>query len=127
MCEMPTVYACDRPTARKEHKCYECRGVIRVGEKYHKHHGIWDGSASTYKVCNECEALRMKADDGARDNEDRTPFGGLYETVFESRDAALIVPYLTNARARSAAIPEWQTKRESELLSAVNNQTTQTP
>ena len=38
--------------------------------------------------------------------------------VFESRDLHWIRAYLSNARARSAKIPEWMTKRESELLLA---------
>jgi hypothetical protein len=116
MCEMPTVYKCDHPVARKAHKCYECHGTIQIGEKYHKHHGIWDGHAADYKVCNECEELRKKADEGISHTEELTPFGGLYETVFESLDSSFIVPYLNNARARHAVIPEWQTKCETELL-----------
>jgi hypothetical protein len=119
MCEMPSVYQCDRPKARKEHKCYECRGVIRIGEHYRKHHGIWAGEPGDYKVCDQCEDLRVLVDAGVAHSEDRTALGQLYESVFESRDLHWIRAYLSNARARSAVIPEWQTKRESELLANV--------
>ena len=116
MCEMPTVYQCDRPTARKEHKCYECRGAIRPGEKYRKHHGIWDGQPGDYKVCDQCEDLRTLVDAGVAHSEDKTAFGQLYETVFESRDLHWIRAYLSNARARGGQVLEWMTKREAELL-----------
>jgi len=114
MCEMPTVYACDRPTARKEHKCCECQGVIRAGEKYHKHHGIWEGEPETYKVCEDCESLRQRADSAIEYKDEMTAFTQLYETVFESRDAELVVSYVGIRRARGAVIPEWMLKREAE-------------
>lgn len=122
MCEMPTVYACDRPTARKEHKCCECQGAIRVGEKYHKHHGIWDGEAETYKVCEDCEALRERADKAVRYLDEKTAFTQLYETVFECRDAELVVAYVGIRRARAAVIPEWMLKREAEAKVNTGNE-----
>ncbi len=56
--EQPAVYGLEQPRARKPHTCCECRGVIQPGEVYNRHHGIWDGSASTFKICVDCEALR---------------------------------------------------------------------
>jgi hypothetical protein len=120
MCDLPEVYALDYPTARKEHRCCECRGVIRKGEKYYKHHGIWDHEPAEFKVCAECEELRKRADAEVAHCEDMTAFGQLYETVFESRDLALITAYLANCRARGAKIPEWMVKREAELIAAAN-------
>jgi hypothetical protein len=119
MCDYPQAYSLDRPTARKEHRCYECHGTIHIGEKYCKHHGIWDHEPAEFKVCNECEELRKRADAEVAHREDMTAFGQLYETVFESRDLALITPYLANCRARGAKIPEWMMKREAELQSAL--------
>lgn len=116
MCEMPSVYACDRPKARKEHRCCECRGTIQVGEKYRKHHGIWDGSAADYKVCEDCETLREEVDAEIAHREDCTAFGELYETVFESRELKWITRYMNTQRKRGANIPEWMIKREAEIL-----------
>lgn len=115
MCEMPSVYQCDRPKARKEHRCCECRGVIQVGEIYNKHHGIWGGEAADYKVCNECEELRALVDAGVAHSEDKTPFQQLYETVFDSRNLQWIRAYLSNARARGGQVLEWMVKREAKL------------
>jgi hypothetical protein len=113
--EMPSVYGCDQPKARKEHKCFECRGKISIGEKYHKHHGIWDGSAADYKVCDDCEALRKDADKDCSCVEDGTAFGELYETVFESREPEFIKRFMDIQRKRGSAIPDWMSKREAEL------------
>ena len=113
MCELATVYACEKPKARKQHECCECRGVIQIGETYHKHHGLWD-SWSTYKVCNECEDLRTLVDAGVH-GEDITAFGELWESVFESREPHFIKAFMTTRRGRGAKIEEWMTKREQEL------------
>lgn len=121
MCEMPTVYGCDHPKARKEHTCYECRGKISIGETYHKHHGIWDGEADTFKVCNDCEVLRAVCDKDEPDPEFRTAFGQLCESVFESGGADLIRSYLGIKRKRGAAIQPWMLKRESYLEQSATN------
>lgn len=41
-------------TARKQHKCCECSGVITPGEKYKRYFGVWDGDFSQYRMCIEC-------------------------------------------------------------------------
>jgi hypothetical protein len=110
MCiEMPQVYGCELRKARKTHKCCECRGAIQAGEKYHYHHGVWDGRAESFKVCVECESLRVEADSEITDAEDRTPFGGLCETMGEMRgnDLALTRRYIEIALRRGAVVPEW--------------------
>lgn len=56
--EFPTAYRMVKRTARKEHRCCECQGVIQSGETYIYHSGVWDGLAASFKVCQECEALR---------------------------------------------------------------------
>ena len=114
MCDLPSVYRCDRPTARKDHKCCECLGTILAGEKYHKHHGIWDGSAATYKVCEDCESLRSEMDKGESDPEWITAFGNLYESVFNSCVTSLIKRYLEIKRKRGATIQPWMADCEAE-------------
>lgn len=46
--ERPTVYSQTKPVARVQHKCSECRGHIKPGEKYTKIWGVWDGDQATY-------------------------------------------------------------------------------
>ena len=114
MCEMPTVYECDRPKARKEHTCCECRGKISIGETYHKHHGIWDGEADTYKVCDDCEIVRDIVDKDQHPD-DKSAFGHLYESVMESHQLAIIKQWLDIRRKRGAKIEPWMLQREAEL------------
>lgn len=114
MNELPSVYGCDQPKARKDHKCCECRGTIAAGEKYHKHHGIWDGTARTFKVCGDCESLRAEMDKDERDPQFMTAFEGLCESVFENGEASMIKRYLDIKLKRSAVIQMWMVERELE-------------
>lgn len=80
MCNMPSVFEEKYPTARKEHKCYECGATIRVNEKYHFAKGCWDGKWEQFKTCLICNDLRydLKNDDGML-----PPFGDLGEWAAE--------------------------------------------
>ena len=42
-------------TARKEHKCYECRGKISRGARYYRICGKWDDFQS-FRLCSVCSA-----------------------------------------------------------------------
>lgn len=44
--------------ARKEHKCSCCGRIIRAGEKYLVHFSVYDGDATSNKMCSECERDR---------------------------------------------------------------------
>ena len=56
--DSPSVYRVKTVTAaRKQHKCSECFGVIRVGEKYENVFGVWD-NPDTFKTCARCLDLR---------------------------------------------------------------------
>ena len=50
----------EQPTARKQHKCHECRRVIEVGEKYNLEVTLYDGEISTYKTCLDCMSIRRE-------------------------------------------------------------------
>lgn len=76
MCLMPDAYGCNTRKAAKDHRCYECGGVIKKGEHYHSHHGVWDGQGATYKVCLDCDELRKRIDAGVP-RDDMTGFGDL--------------------------------------------------
>lgn len=110
-CELPSIFSREHPTARKPHKCCECHGVIRQGETYHRFWGIWDDPA-TFKVCDDCEALRAEIDKGS-DPDEVTPYGYLCESVFEYRDGP-IARYIAIRRKRGAPIPDWMLKAERE-------------
>ena len=116
MCEMPSVYTHDQPTARKQHQCCECGGAINAGEKYHSHHGVWDGRGATYKVCNDCEALRADMNKGISDPYDRVPFTGISESVMDSHNIELVRRFMGIKRKRKSGFPEWMLKREAELI-----------
>lgn len=114
MCEMPSCYGHEERKARKAHKCCECHGAIQPGELYHfwnqgrYHHGVWDGKASNYKVCVDCEALRAECDEDARPDE-RTPFEGLLDSVNAVWPDApeLFVRFVEIKRRRGATVPPW--------------------
>jgi hypothetical protein len=116
--EYPQAGSGSSPTARKEHKCCECHGVIPIGEKYHLYSGIWDGSAAAYKTCAECEVLRKYVSDTIRDYDERPGFGELCEFVFEIARADWIRRYIDIGTARGVVIPQWMPRRLAKEVEA---------
>ena len=55
--EMPILFVERHPIAKKTHKCCECGGNIKPGEKYYRATGVWDGELSSFKICPDCEGL----------------------------------------------------------------------
>lgn len=110
MCEMPSCYGHEERKARKSHKCCECHGTIQPGEKYHYHHGVWDGDAMSFKVCMDCEALRAECDRGARYDE-CTPFEGLHDSVEGIGEPELFARFVEIKRRRGATVPQWMATR----------------
>jgi len=49
--------------ANKEHRCCECGGLIRVGEKHEYASGVWDGDFRAFRTCSSCEILRNECAD----------------------------------------------------------------
>ena len=47
-------------TAKKEHKCCECKRTIIPGEKYEYTVGKWGGLIGVYKTCNDCLSVRKE-------------------------------------------------------------------
>lgn len=45
-------------TARKQHKCGECRNQIFPGDKYEYYVGVFDGEIFKHKTCSDCVSLR---------------------------------------------------------------------
>lgn len=56
--EMPSAIKQINRRARKEHKCCECRSVIKKGETYEYISGIWEGKPNSYKTCKSCVEIR---------------------------------------------------------------------
>lgn len=56
--DAPEFYHKETPTAKKEHKCGECGSTIKVGERYERVYGKWDGDISTFKTCSDCVEVR---------------------------------------------------------------------
>lgn len=81
---MPTVYEHNERTARKPHRCYECGTMIRPGEKYIYHHGVWDGQGASYRHCVNCYALWIRIVAGSDwMQQEGIAFGGLGEAARE--------------------------------------------
>jgi hypothetical protein len=56
--DAPRVYNASLRKARKQHKCFECRGVILPSETYEYVFGVWGGDMSDFKTCSHCVDLR---------------------------------------------------------------------
>lgn len=97
--------------AKKTHKCYECHGIIDIGEKYHYQSGIWAGEPASYKICVDCEELKKEIEKTIKSQYDKIAFGELYEYVFESKEVNLMHRFMITKRKRGAEIKEWMQKR----------------
>jgi len=86
------------PTAKKEHKCCECKGTIKPGEKYSYFFGVWDeyGSgkyAIADKTCLECEKDWGEVLDAFHNNGEEDAihiFGMLKEAIQDAFDAGFL-------------------------------------
>lgn len=56
--DIARLYKSQMRTARKEHKCSECRGPILKGENYEYVSGLWQSSFRTFKTCDRCLDIR---------------------------------------------------------------------
>jgi hypothetical protein len=57
--EMVTMLHDGFVTARKVHKCSECRRVIAKGERYLVERYAFDGTVTTSKTCTHCQVVRQ--------------------------------------------------------------------
>lgn len=92
MCEYPEYANRTQRVARKEHRCCECRGVIKPGEKYSYVFGVWSGDVMTFKTCPDCNQLRFEYDvtHPNKDLDEMMPFEGLYEWLDGSKSTELL-------------------------------------
>lgn len=61
-CVTPEFFTERRVTARKPHRCEECRRPIVPGELYVKASGKWDGNLDSFGFCLFCRELARQAD-----------------------------------------------------------------
>ncbi|SFR15303.1 hypothetical protein [Desulfoscipio geothermicus] len=75
--EAPEFYREDFLTAKKAHKCTECGGEIKPGQRYRLVVGKWDRHLETFRTCMPCHRI----------GEDLCPqgyyIGGLVEIIQE--------------------------------------------
>lgn len=65
-------------TARKDHKCHECKRTIKAGEKYHTEAHFYEGFVR-HKTCAHCMVARGWLSDECGG----WVFGGVYEDMRE--------------------------------------------
>lgn len=99
----PSVFDESTPTARKEHRCSECGGVIAKGVKYKRVFGVWDGCADSFKICPACDELRERIvehelAEGCDEDESHCPFGqlGQYLADHQHPDMVALRPATTS-------------------------------
>lgn len=57
-CEISQAFYQTWRKARKAHRCCECGGTIRAGERYRYASGVWDGYPDSFKTCVLCDAVK---------------------------------------------------------------------
>lgn len=88
-CERPEFYNETYPHARKEHRCCECGGTIRVGEIYAYCRGAYDGSFFSeyqHKACRDFAAEVNRK--WGRFGECFIPFGDLNSAIHNAHEFA---------------------------------------
>lgn len=114
MCEVAEVYEVEPRKARKEHICRDCRGTIKAGEIYRYHHGVFDGSGFSDKVCVECDEMRKEFN---RDlpTDEQICVGQLYEAVFSTWDnLEKMQRFIATKIKRGCPILPWMAQRLEE-------------
>lgn len=54
---MPTILKESKPTARKEHRCDYCNGIIKIGTRYHRDTLIYDDKPYDWCCHSECSEI----------------------------------------------------------------------
>lgn len=65
--EMPVCYGEKVRKARKPHRCGDCKGDIKIGERYLYISGIWEDKPASFSRCMDCNHIRcmIRADTGS--------------------------------------------------------------
>lgn len=92
-------------TARKEHRCEECREIIPARTKYERIAGKFDGDFYTVKTCLICSEIRAAFTCGALN------YGEFWQEMREYGFAQMTtgcLEKLTTAGAKQALVGRWQ-------------------
>ncbi len=57
--DRPEFYVATQPRARKQHRCDECGGSIKFGERYERVSAKWDSYVQKFCTCERCYDLRV--------------------------------------------------------------------
>ncbi len=79
---LPEFQKVEMRTARKDHKCFECRQVIPNGQRYEAFTCKFDGAVETTKTCEACADIRSVYSCG-----EATPAFGDMWNAFHDTDA----------------------------------------
>ena len=72
------------PTARKEHRCMYCGGVIHKGEKYQRSTNLYDGTVYDWITHDKCEEVARLLDMYDRNWDDGLNADDFNEYVWEA-------------------------------------------
>lgn len=109
-CESPDFWSESIRTARKEHKCVECRKIIPKGEKYNILTGKWDGEMSSYKMCLTCREIESKLSCGGGGVVFGTLWYEIRESVFPNMSFACLEKL--SIPAKKVMIEKWREYKE---------------
>lgn len=78
--------------SRKAHRCDDCGNVIPIGSSYRSVFSVYEGDASTVKICDKCQSLRqgivlVELAEGCHQNEAEPLLGAMFEQIAESEGA----------------------------------------
>lgn len=98
-----TVWVQHERTARKPHACESCSGVIAPGSRYFVFFSVFDGHASSEKMCTPCRAAMTTFGDADGHMECMPSYFPelLASCVSEGDDADAWRPMLDALRARA--------------------------
>lgn len=68
-------------TARKDHRCCECREIIGKGQRYEYLSGVWDGSPASFKTCLSCVEIRQHFAGKCDDQDSMPTLGQLWSDI----------------------------------------------
>ena len=72
------------PTARKEHRCQLCGGIIHKGEKYHRQSCAYEGRAYDFINHKKCENIMSELDMFGRTWHDGVDMGVFDEFTWDA-------------------------------------------
>lgn len=75
--------------SRKAHKCSDCFKTIPIASSYKSIFCVYEGDASTFKICEQCQSLRegivlVEIAAGCHRNEAEPLLGAMFEQLGES-------------------------------------------